>query len=289
MATTRLPPGGPARERSLKRLACLLLILPFLMVPACSDDPAAPTDDIRVTVRVRDAAGDPVAGLYLTLLSDNEFLQDDFPDKRGGKASVTIPFTLARYAHIDVTVEDIEGGLITTLADSMASAGVHQVVWNGRDDAGVYQPSGRYTVRLVVKDELGTMLHEQTRDMLLATFSASVGVTDDGGRLVLTDRRLFPHLYDRPALDAVDEMGEFMGSFTLSEDMIFRLTDDPQTATQTRRVQVVGDGASVDMVWDPQVRTSAAADATVRAPVVQGADVPPIGFNLGQPFPNPFN
>ena len=75
----------------MKRLLCLLL-LPVLLVPACGDDdPATPGDDpaFGVTVRVTDTAGDPVAGLDIALISDNDYLQDDFPPYKRGVAAVT--------------------------------------------------------------------------------------------------------------------------------------------------------------------------------------------------------
>ena len=273
----------------MNRLVCLLLVMPLLAIPACSDDDPAGPAVFKVTVRVLDAAGEPVAGLQLTMLSDNDFLQDDFPDKMGGKAAVAIRWTQPQEGRTRLIIEDIEGEPVATLVDGMMSVGTHAVQWAGRNTEGIHQPSGRYTAHITQWDDQGLISQEKTRDMLMATFSASVGTTDENGQLVLNDRRLFPHLYERPAMAATNENGEIMGSLILTEDMIFRLMDDPQTATVTSRVQIPSGGGIVDMVWDPQVATASPAPGTGFGPTRGDVDVPPIEFELAHPYPNPFN
>ena len=90
----------------MKRLACLLLIVPLLTIPACSDDdPATPADDFQVTVQVTDEAGDPVEGLALSLLSDNPYLLY----KSGIAAMSVIEFAQGRECRVVLSVEDVEG------------------------------------------------------------------------------------------------------------------------------------------------------------------------------------
>jgi hypothetical protein len=271
----------------MKRLTLLLLAACLVLAPACGDDDPATPAPFKVTVTVTDLADQPVEGLFLTMLSDNDHIQDDFPDN---KAAVTIRWTMPAAARAILTVEDVAGDHVAALTDGMAAAGTHQVLWAGRDDADVPRPSGRYTVRMVVRDEQGMILAEQTKDMLMATLRVPVGATDAAGRLVLTDKRLFPHLWEAPTMDAVDESGDIMGPLTLDEDMIFRLMNGAGTVTVTRRVQVGPDGAAIAMVWDPPVPLAeepVAAAAPIAARDV--GDPPPVEFELAQPMPNPFN
>ena len=93
----------------------------------------------------------------------------------------------------------------------------------------VHQPSGRYTVHLVVTQEgTGLLLYESRTDMLMAMLDSSrvpTGYTDAEGKLVLKDKKLFPHLYDLPDMTATDETGEIIGTLTLTATMRISLTD----------------------------------------------------------------
>lgn len=268
----------------MKRFLCLLLVIPVLLIGACSDDPASP-ESFLVTVRVTDSGGAPVEGLSLFMLSDNEFLQDSFADK----AAVSIIFRMSAPGRATLTVEDVEGDPVMTLLDEPREAGDHSIVWGGWDDDHVYQSSGRYTVRMVARDAQGLIAFEETRDMQLASMSVPVGVTDKNGKIQLRDRRLFPHLYDLPAMSATNESGEIQGDLVLDENMILRLADDSYTATVTRRRQVDGNGAVVELVWDPQTALPLEPREAGRPSPTHEVDVPPIPYALANPSPNPFN
>ncbi len=62
--------------------------------------------------------------------------------------STTIQFELAREAEAELRVYSVTGRLVTTLARGMRPAGVHEVTWRGRDDAGARVASGVYMCRL---------------------------------------------------------------------------------------------------------------------------------------------
>jgi FlgD Ig-like domain len=59
-----------------------------------------------------------------------------------------IDFTLARTDRGDLTVFDLSGRKVRTLASGAIEAGVHRLDWNGRDDHGQPAPAGVYFVRL---------------------------------------------------------------------------------------------------------------------------------------------
>ena len=63
--------------------------------------------------------------------------------------STTIPFSLDAPATVSVSVLDVTGRLVTTLArEQDYPAGRHELLWGGRDDAGRAMPSGVYFYRL---------------------------------------------------------------------------------------------------------------------------------------------
>jgi len=68
-----------------------------------------------------------------------------FPNPTQGQLDVS--FSLARDAHVSVAVLDVAGRVVRHLDDGMRSAGLHVVLWDGRDGSGRAAPSGFYIVR----------------------------------------------------------------------------------------------------------------------------------------------
>jgi hypothetical protein len=62
--------------------------------------------------------------------------------------STNISFNLPVNAAVDVSIFDIQGRKITTIANRNFSAGTHEVHWNGEDAYGQSVPSGIYFCRL---------------------------------------------------------------------------------------------------------------------------------------------
>jgi hypothetical protein len=74
----------------------------------------------------------------------------------------TIRFDLARTGHVSLRIYDVAGRAVRTLVnDTMKAAADHEVVWDGRDDAGTQVSSGVYFYRL----EAGTV--SDVRKMVL--------------------------------------------------------------------------------------------------------------------------
>ena len=61
---------------------------------------------------------------------------------------VTVPFSLAEAGRVRVTVYDIAGRHVATLADDAFGRGELELVWKGRDDEGREVGSGIYFVKM---------------------------------------------------------------------------------------------------------------------------------------------
>ena len=61
---------------------------------------------------------------------------------------VTVSFRLSQRASAQVSVFDIAGRRVATLAEDSFSAGNHQLTWNGRDNTGQTVAGGQYLMRL---------------------------------------------------------------------------------------------------------------------------------------------
>jgi choice-of-anchor B domain-containing protein len=73
----------------------------------------------------------------------------------------TIAFELARGGHVTLDVFDVAGSRVRTLADRTYAAGLHEVVWDGRNGTGNEAASGVYFYRMVAAG------HRETRRMVL--------------------------------------------------------------------------------------------------------------------------
>lgn len=62
--------------------------------------------------------------------------------------TTTIAYEVPASGHADIIVYDVQGRRIRTLVSNVVTAGVHEVVWDGRDDRGNLVASGLYLYRL---------------------------------------------------------------------------------------------------------------------------------------------
>jgi hypothetical protein len=272
------------------RLSLALVALCLLAVACGDDDPVKP-EVFAVTVHVTDLAGDPVEGLRVGLVNDHAFFPDGVSKAR---ASVVVPFRVDVEAQARLTIEDIEGQALKGL-DYTARVGSHSWMWNGMDDADVPQPSGRYTAHIVLTNvDTGLWMFEDRTDMLLSNLDPSrvpAGYTDQDGKLVLKDKKLFPHLYDRPDMTATNENAEAIGEFNLTPQMRISLADT-SGGGHMNFMMVIPGATTLNLVWDPSLAVSDES-TDPGEPIFPGVALtdttPPPSFELGLVYPNPFN
>jgi len=73
--------------------------------------------------------------------SPDLFLAADVVSTRG---AAWVSFGLPSTARVELSVFDVNGGLVRTLADERMQAGCHRILWDGRDARGRQVPSGTY-------------------------------------------------------------------------------------------------------------------------------------------------
>jgi|GEM_PF-2423637 len=134
---------------------------------------AAPEDrGSQVFINVTDCEGctlrvDPAMNLFATATGTDAtdgvptsfMLEQSFPNPF--TLSTTIRFQLAKAVDVRLSVFDMLGRRVRTLAEGAFSAGVHERIWDGRSDAGMPVSSGLYLYHL----EAGSFI--QTRQMTI--------------------------------------------------------------------------------------------------------------------------
>jgi flagellar hook assembly protein FlgD len=66
---------------------------------------------------------------------------------------VTLSFQLAADAHADIGVYDLSATRVRVLASRIFTAGSHQLIWDGKDDAAAAVRDGMYWVLLQTASE----------------------------------------------------------------------------------------------------------------------------------------
>ncbi|MGC9316172.1 MAG: T9SS type A sorting domain-containing protein, partial [bacterium] len=119
------------------------------------------------TIFLREGAGAPynaidlmiramVSGTHGIDSEDNRLpkevaLHDNYPNPFNPATAIT--FELPQETKVELSVYNLLGERVTTLADSRLRAGTHRVTWAGRDDNGRDLPSGVYFYRLNTEEK----------------------------------------------------------------------------------------------------------------------------------------
>jgi WD40 repeat protein len=115
------------------------------------------------TVNALTFTAPPEGGIYrfrIEPISSNALLRVLNPTVQGGRStgqSFTLRFALTAEAHLQVQIR-AGGRIVRTLSEGITrSAGLQQVVWDGRDDVGVRLPPGQYLAEIVAMGEDGQL------------------------------------------------------------------------------------------------------------------------------------
>jgi flagellar hook assembly protein FlgD len=66
--------------------------------------------------------------------------------------TTTIAFAVERAQRVIISVFDVEGSRVATIANQTFAPGYHSVKWAGRNDTGRIVPSGTYLVQMETGD-----------------------------------------------------------------------------------------------------------------------------------------
>jgi hypothetical protein len=257
---------------ALQRVSLVSVILTaLLLAPGCSDDddPTTP-ESFQVTIVVTDDAGNPLEGLDLSMVPESPYYQDGkriptsvlAPDRSRMSAFpnpfnsvVKVAYELEFAGHLHLGIDDIEGNEIRALIDQPVLASIESVLWGGLDDQDQSMPPGIYTAHLVLRSETdNSVIFESSQDLLMANWGAERGIiatTDDEGKIVLKDRRLFPYLYDLEPFMALDENSDPVGTIRLTPDTRFYFYDRRQSRVWRFNREITGSGVHTFEIANP--------------------------------------
>ncbi len=138
--TGAVAPGDSLTVRAMFDAAGLATGLYYDVITLVSNDPAGP-HPVHATLAIGAVTG----------------VHDGPPAATGAKLAgwpnpfnprTTVRFDLAREGRVELAIYDLQGRRVRTLLAGPVSAGAHEAVWQGDDDAGRDLPSGMYLARL---------------------------------------------------------------------------------------------------------------------------------------------
>lgn len=80
---------------------------------------------------------------------------------------------------VNITIKNADGDVVRTLTGDL-TAGKHKIVWDGKNDQGVLQPDGKYTIAVAASDA-----NDKSLNVVTSIFGTVSGVTVKDGALVL--------------------------------------------------------------------------------------------------------
>jgi flagellar hook assembly protein FlgD len=100
------------------------------------------------------------------LIPDTYMLGQNIPNPFNPVTS--IPIILGEDAFVTLSVYNIRGEEVSRILDHQSmTKGHHNSIWMGTDARGMKVPTGVYLYRLVAADNLGRMLYQHTRKMIM--------------------------------------------------------------------------------------------------------------------------
>jgi hypothetical protein len=283
------------------RHLCLVLLVPSLLSCGSDSKPCDPSqpcgkETYSLQVTVRDEQGAPVEGLEVfgRTIPDTPF----GPVPKQTAAAAAMQFTLPQTCVPQIDIFDVHGERVRRLvpADTQRPPGVHQVVWDGRDDGGLEVPGGVYRLVFTAFDTDETVLFSDEKEGFLNAFPVAMGKTDADGILTATDAKYFPNLIlgDDHELPLVAGDGSSQGVFDLSGGTQILLRDS-QGLLQWVNVQLSDGVNELDLQWCPTcpVPVTPVPISMAHGPLTRPSDgpdpIPPLQFGFTGVFPNPFN
>lgn len=201
---------------------CALVACVVVPLAGCGDGPSAPPAQTpTLSGVVRDAGGAAVENVSVALVYELDGF--DLPKAAGVRDAMAQPSTTIRYelpepSEVRAVILDWAGTVVRVLVAESLPPGSHNVIWDGRDDAGRQVGNGMYVFVLYLDgsetESLRRNLLLHRRD-LMQLVEAPNAVTDADGRFELP-MALVPVGVE---VDVADAGGEPLGTYPISRDV----------------------------------------------------------------------
>lgn len=286
----------------MKILKPILFLLLVLFLSFCNDNPITDeklSGDFLFEVNLIDANNNALAGYTVSVWNDYFSTSSLMKNKeqKNMEAATQVEFMLPTQSIVDLNIFKLDGELYETLVKSeLLNAGQYRIQF--------YHPNNVGTD--VLKIVLNAKEDSQSSPMIYSDSIyavmiapdpevAKIGFTDNAGKFSITNKLLFPHLYDLPEFIRTDASGpQELGKFNLENKYVICLTNT-QTNDSQYFSKEISEGENIfTLVWGfgESVKKNSKESYFMNNNLYQiknDSIILPTSFKLFQNYPNPFN
>jgi hypothetical protein len=217
------------------KIICRLSIFAILFSFGCHDNPVDDFSEnsFSVEIRVVDSLGNPIPNIKVSIWNTINYLTplSKVNSNNEINASTTIPYTIAQQCFVNVTIYDLNNEIVRELVSGQYQAGAYEVEWSTSLANGVYKcilftSSDSLHSSVLFKDSMYVSLISPDPTISL------IGLTNNEGSIKVTNKLLFPHLYNLPLIPQTSEVGpEIIGHFSYSDSIVIALSNSSLSKT----------------------------------------------------------
>jgi len=212
----------------------ILIFILFLQL-SCQDNPIDNNGDnlFSVEIEVVDSTGNLIPNIQVSIWSiiNNQSNLNKLESLNNINAATTIPFQIVQRCYTDLTLYDLNNTVFTKLVTGLYDAGMYEVNWSTLSKNGVYKcvltaSSDSQQTNVLFKDSIYMSLISPDPNVSV------VGITDNKGKAFITDKLLFPHLFNLPLIPRTLEGGpEIVGYVSYSDSVVIAISNETFSKT----------------------------------------------------------
>lgn len=277
------------------RIIGLLLLLTILLSCSLSTKPDD-NDPFSIRLKLVDNSGNTLQGYKVTIIQNNYHGPWNIrPSKSGYRAETTFRYDVVENCRVNLIIYDYFDHPVSTVFDTLKSAGMYQYRWNGLDNNGNSLRHGVY--KAVMKYYIGDeVVYSGTSYPYIFTELSTEHtpyVTDINGEFNLDNIMPFPVLYCNVPVKMLDEMGNELGNFVFSDTMKVTI-ESPNHDTRSCVFSIINGKNILNLNWDTMTQVDEKAKRTKAIPAINNRknrgndDVFPTENKFFGNYPNPF-
>jgi len=278
----------------MKRI--LVLIVITFLIFSCKDSGVDPqNDDFNINISVKDKSGNSVPNINVSITPKLNYSSlVKLTSYNNVQATSTIRFDVIEQSYVDLSSYNLDGTKLSTFVSRELPAGAHAVAtdWSSIETNGVYivkmtASSDSNKIDILFRDSIYVVLIQPEPKY------SSVAKTDQNGEVRISEKYLFPHLYNIPPIAHTSSASpEPISSFVFSDSVIVALSNDDFSKSIYFEKIIVDGQNNLELEWDSNLFKTSTKINRVNKSIKKNINTITklsSDWKLYQNYPNPFN